>query len=183
LLAAAVELAGSTKERSAIVAQFWTRRPTLFARLAAVRQATEQTTNETVELLLEHLTRDLTLEQLDVARSVLWAKNGGAPLPLLRRLCKLLHEAVARDGQPSGTAEVTEAIRLADVLLKSKRAKKTAPKKRATKTSQNKPRRKSGTNETSAASGEPKQRDLGPQRADVAEQLTLRLGRENLSDG
>jgi len=151
----------------------------LLARLAAVRQATEQTTEETVELLLEHLTRDLTLEQLDVARSVLWAERGGAPLPLRRRLCKLLHEAVARDGQPNDAAEVTDALRLANSLVGSKRANKAAPKKRAS-TGKKKPRGKSNS---SAASGAPKQRALDSRAIDLPEQLALKLGQENLSDG
>jgi hypothetical protein len=182
LFAAAVELTSSTQERSAIVDQFWARRPTLLARLAAVRQATEETAEETVELLLEHLTRNLTLEQLDVARSVLWAERGGAPRPLRRRLCKLLHEAIARDGRPHDASEVTDAMRLADALVGSERAKKAKPKKQA-RASKKGPRAKSDKHDSRAASGEPEQQTLAPHSEHLPEQLALRLGVESLSDG
>jgi hypothetical protein len=122
LLEVALELEPPLPRKRALLKSFWARRPTLVARLEALRQSTEDECALVAELLEAHLLFDYEADLEDAASALDLALEGGAPARVARIVASAFVAAwTAAQPKPSGE-RFTVLLRRANRLV-GKRAR------------------------------------------------------------
>jgi hypothetical protein len=117
LLETALELETKPAARAALARQFWSRRPTLVARVQAIFETNQRELEQAEDLLREHLLDELVPGASDAGRAFELAEGAGAPHPLRRALSSALIEAVEREPAKATEPEVALVLRRARRLL------------------------------------------------------------------